>query len=93
MSQNRKSVIQETFAVFVIKEWWFQSHSRFIQRKNRDAMKEVLFIIVSDRHQWHFKIIYIADSVVQFSLIAKWNEIDDSTSKSRQSIRRIRNFK
>jgi len=34
-------------------------------------MKEVLFIIFSDRHQQHFEIIYIIDSIIQFSLIAK----------------------
>jgi len=82
MSQNRKSATQETFTVFVTKEQRFQSHSRFIQRKNRDAMKEVLFIIVSSKHQQHFKIIYIADNVVQFSLIARRDETDNSTSKS-----------
>jgi len=71
MSQNRKSASQETFAVFVIKEQRFRSHSRLIQRKNKDAMKEILFIIVSSRYQQHFKIVYIADNVVQFSLIAR----------------------
>jgi len=71
MSQNRKSATQEIFAVFVTKEQQFQSHNKFIQRKNRDSMKEVLFIIVLNRHQQHFKIIYIVDSVVQFNLITK----------------------
>ena len=41
MSQNRKSATQETFAVFIIKEQRFQSHSKLIRRKNRDATKEV----------------------------------------------------
>ncbi len=60
ISQNRKSITQETFTVFVTKERRFRSHSRFIRRKNKDATKEVLFIIVSDRHQRHFKVVYIA---------------------------------
>ncbi len=82
MSQNRKSVTQETFAVFVTKKQRFQSHSKFIQRKNRDVTKEVLFIIILSKYQWHFKIIYLADNVVQFSLIARWDKTDDSMSKS-----------
>jgi len=71
MNQNQKSVTQETFAVFVTKEQRFQSHSRFIRRKNRDVTKEVLFIIILSKHQQHFKIVYIADNVVQFNLIAR----------------------
>ncbi len=93
MSQNWKSTTQETFTVFVTKKQWFWSHNRFIRRKNRDSTKEVLFIIVSDRHQRHFEVVYIADNVIQFSFITRWDEINDSTSKSQQSVRRIRNFK
>ncbi len=93
MSQNQKLATQETLAVFVIKKQWFWLHNKFIWRKNKDVTKEVLFIIVSSRHQQHFKIVYITDNVIQFSLIARWDEINDSMSKSQQSIRRIQNFK
>ncbi len=93
MSQNWKSTTQETFAVFITKEQQFQSHSRFIRRKNRDFTKEVLLIIVSDKYQQHFKIIYITDNVIQFSLITKQDEIDNSMSKSQQNIKSIWNFK
>jgi len=52
-------------------------------------MKEILFIIVLSKHQQHFKIVYIVDSVVQFSLITRQNKTDNSMSKDQQSIRRI----
>ncbi len=91
MSQNRKSATQETFTVFVIKEQRFRSHSKFIQRKNKDAMKEVLFIIVLSRYQQHFKIIYIANNVVQFSLITRWDETQKTAywrkNRNRTSLR------
>ncbi len=34
-------------------------------------MKEVLFIIFSDKHQQYFKIIYIADNIIQFNFITE----------------------
>ncbi len=56
-------------------------------------MKEVLFFIFLNRFQWCFKIIYIIDSIIQLSLIARWDETDDLMSKSQQSIRCIQNLK
>jgi len=52
-------------------------------------MKEILFIIFLNKHQRHFEVIYITDSVVQFSLIARQDETNDIMNKSQQSIRRI----
>ena len=93
MSQNWKSATQKAFTVFIAKKQWFWSHDRIIWRKNRDVIKKVLFFIFSDRYQQHFKIVYIADNVIQFNLITRWNEINDSISKSWQSIKCIWNFK
>ncbi len=63
------------------------------KKKNQDIARKILFFILSDKHQWHRKLIYILDNVIWFTHFRRWSEIDNQKSKSKQSIKHFRHFK
>ncbi len=77
MSQNQKSAIQKTFSVFVIKAKWHWLNNNNVQEKNQDIARKFLSFILSDEHQWYYKLICILDNVIWFTHFRRWSETNN----------------
>ncbi len=72
---------------------WHWLNNNNIREKNRDIVRKILFFILSNKHQWYCKFIYILDNVIWFTHFKRWSKTDNQKNKSRQSIKHFRHFK
>ena len=74
--------------------YWVEWELVLIIRLCSITCRSIWYIICFDRSLSPFvEILLLICFVIKFNLIAKWDEINDSMSKSQQSIRCIWNFK